>query len=374
MIKKSKKIKEYNINQRLQEKIKILLKKSGSQTLSEDEREWVSNTLDIISLSEKARSEKKVINTWSAIALLVIIVLVSLLMIIRVGHIPFIKPISTNHFSLSAHVNSLYLKLEKNEDLNILSDVGDIYCSYFEFNFLDEMRFTNLHLFHSDTVNKSDLYVEGDTIVVIELKVDEGASLKICKNEALSQIEVLGANSSGYLTLNKGHVKASMLLDTTISETEYPEFIYFKQHSKPYFPSLITIGSNNDFNLLNGKTINDLKFFNEYVQDITDIRYKSSIEDGRIILHSIEKEIKLRTNDELIFKDLKGFITDLSITAESIHIEFTGQARSIGYGPKNLVKNQAPTLLTFIINNQPLILMWGSIVFLWSLVKEFRKK
>lgn len=365
-IKKDSTIK--NIGKDISGKIEELLEKAGKTTLSKEESTWVRDTFRLFSL--KTQTTKKRPNKKMVVILLSIIVFVSLLMLIKAGSIGFINPISSNYFTMTIMVNSLKLQIGENPDTEILSHTDNFYCTYIEANTLDQWRFSNLHLFHSDTVNKSDLVIEGDSLAINSLEVTEKAWIKISKAGKLTQLEIWNSSLSGILKVNEGKVIVPGILDRSIISSDDSEFISFNRKSKSYYPTKVTFNTNPVFSLLNGKNITELVFFDDYIYGADAPMNYSTINKGKILLHSINKEIELRKSEELVFSNLSGFISELKILDEGIQLEVSGKAKKIEYGPKNLRKNLAPTLLAYILNNQPLILMWSSIVFLWGLAKN----
>jgi hypothetical protein len=350
-------INKHNLPFELNRKVKDLLEKSKKEDITESEKKWIKNTLNLLEISEKLQSPPKKSNTWSVVSVLICIALASLLLWLKVGDIGFIKSLASNDFSLIIQTN----------EVNLIID--------FHANQLSEIQISNAQRSLNDSNNNLELKVEGKSMTLNELESEPNAFVHIKNYNNNTEISILNSKISGSLVVYLGNIKVPAYFESQVKDSLDPEFIDFQlDSSDSVFPSTIYLETKNNLNLLNGKKINDIGFLSEYIENMDESKQQSSIIYGKLKIPSINWETELNSKEVLLFENLEAYITGFTITEDLMEIKLTGRARSIKTGYFDTVKNQCPTLLEFLYKNQPLVLFWSVIVFLWGLIKSVKDR
>jgi hypothetical protein len=101
--------------------------------------------------------------------------------------------------------------------------------------------------------------------------------------------------------------------------------------------------------------------------------FVSGIESGVLTIGETSEKFELTYEDQLNIGTFKGVIKELHVGPGLLRISFDGRAGHVSIGSGGLRKNLVPTWLTYIYNQPHPGFLWGSVVFLWSVLWSARE-
>lgn len=150
-----------------------------------------------------------------------------------------------------------------------------------------------------------------------------------------------------------------------------PELLDFETKNKGAVPTEFKFNTIQPIVLINTE-IDSLAFVRELSKNTSHSHSISTIVSGTISLPEINKIIELHPGDELVFRALSGRLTHLEI-GKQINIQFAGSAESIRIGPKDLERTLEPNWLIYLYNQEKLVFIYSSFLFIWGILWSIRK-
>jgi hypothetical protein len=120
-------------------------------------------------------------------------------------------------------------------------------------------------------------------------------------------------------------------------------------------------------------SVQSLSFSREESDSSESPTFVSGISSGTITIGQTSEKIILNEADRLHFGPLVGTITEMEIGPKLIRLSFEGRSQAISMGTAGFEQNLVPTLLSYLYHQERLSFLWGSIVFLWSILWSARQ-
>jgi hypothetical protein len=215
---------------------------------------------------------------------------------------------------------------------------------------------------------------EGET-ALSELTLDKGGVLEIETEYGRRFFYLRGSLSGSVLVSGHVHLQAGSQSDAAVLKIKKqligPESLNFIAAEQGAVPTTLAMGANQPY-VLHSILVNGLAFVRELRTTVTSSQFISTIVSGSISLPEVKKQIYLRSGEWLKFEVLSGRLTQLDI-GEKIKIQFEGIAKGIQLGPQGFERKLEPNWLTYIYNQEKLVFIWSSFLFVWGILWSIRK-
>ena len=288
---------------------------------------------------------------------------------LRVGDIPLFGFGETNHISMQVRCKALQVSMADSERPNIVDFDELVLTDQLEIRNLNAVTVSNASISLYDSSANLHIKLRADTLFLDAMELGGESVLKISSRQDIIQLTANSHHVKVNTTFNSGQFLQPVKQNFRSPEdSDIPFFARFESQNHANTETVIKFRQNGPVNILSGRKINSLAFSGSYVYGADILKYISTIQSGTLMLIDVDRSIELHKQDRFILQDLEGWILDFGIENGFIDIFFMGTVRDIKAGPEGAEKELSPSLLEYLLNNQPVALFWGAVLFLWGLL------
>jgi hypothetical protein len=363
-------------NKLVREKTDEILSKISTNDISREDAQWIDSVYRITAIRKhfSESNRKKWLSSHALIAL-VCIVLGGLLLVFRVGDVPAIGFLSTNNVSVQLRCKVLTISLAESGDPNIVDFDELVLTDYLEIEGLDTVVVSNAPIAIHDSTAGLNLKMSADPIFLDAIDLGIESTLRIEQSGDLISLTVNGDRVKVGASFDSAEFRQPVNLKVHSQEDfDIPLFARFESANNVGTGVTIKFRQNGPVNILKGKRVTSLQFSDSYVYGADTLRYISTIQSGTLTLSDVDKTVDLHSQDRFILQNLEGWIVDFDIANGMIELFFKGTVRDIHAGPEGSEKDLSPSLLEYFFKNQPFVLFWGAVVFMWGFLNAFISK
>jgi hypothetical protein len=219
--------------------------------------------------------------------------------------------------------------------------------------------------------------LEGDNVAVSALTFEAG-SIVTFESGARRQIDLYsrGGNMAGTLLLTGlQHIAAGVgNADPDIAadaEFAIPEIVDFKSGSEGIVPARLRLNPDGQIDLYDLR-VSGLSFYRDVPSEPGDVRFVSTIEDGRVTLSDVGRPVPLARHEKLSLQNVEGRIQRLSL-GDEIEVAFEGKASRVLVGPEGFQQDLTPTIAEYLYHNERVVFLWSALVFTWGVLWSARR-
>lgn len=212
--------------------------------------------------------------------------------------------------------------------------------------------------------------IKNGPVQLKHLTFSAGASVELSASDSELALFVREGTVAGELyvgsvdaVLERGEYRTHLLV--SVEPESPPETIGFHRSAGGLRPASIRISTPNPWRLADLKA--DRLGFLEEIRSGSGV-FRSTILGG--LVHVVESGLNLALNegDSLILSGLLTKELDLTRSADGIRVIFKGSVSSVLAGPEGFERSLKPSLLAYIYRQQPLVILWSSVVFLFGFI------
>jgi hypothetical protein len=101
--------------------------------------------------------------------------------------------------------------------------------------------------------------------------------------------------------------------------------------------------------------------------------YASGIASGKVTIGETGEKVTLDTSTQLQLDSLTVLIRELEMGPETFRLSLEGRAKNASVGTAGFQRDLVPSCLSYLFHQERLSFLWGSIVFLWSILWSARQ-
>jgi hypothetical protein len=352
----------------LRQRTEYLLAKATSGDLSAEESRWIEDVYRLTAIKSRLPDPARRSGLLGhALLALTCAVLAGLLLMVRVGDLSTPGFLSTNNISIHLRCRAFAATLTESVNHSIIGT--DIWTDQLEISPLDTIAVSNASFaFHEPDLR---LDVRAERIFLESVEFDPGSRLDVRPLDGRivlnTNAERLRVKATFQMAEFSEPVKQSV---RSKEELGIPLFARFESLNKERSNLRIAFRQLAPVSMLAGSRISALELSDSDVFGADTLVQVSTVQSGAVILDDVGRTVSIHNRDALVLQGLEGWITDVKIEDGSVDLFVKGTAKSIRAGPARSGADVSPRLLEYFYKNQPFALLWGSMVFLWGLLRS----
>ncbi len=281
-------------------------------------------------------------------------VLIGLSLLIKIPETSISFDVETNVVSF---INSYNFKYQEPNNIQ-----------YFK---IDKVDYLNIDLTKYKSETSFAVNVSGEKFHLSELNFPKESTLHFEKYINQLVIFINGNPITGILEMRNGKIE----YNSHIIDKNNPDFLpntrieFISKNMDTNEVAMINMVSN-DFNF----KISDIKNI-EFIDEIESNKgeKKSVILNGSIFINELDKKFHLVNGDSLIIKIKNGENIVVKEIENCLKVHFKGTVKKIGIKRQNRLYDLKPSLLEYLIKNERVAFIWGSLIFIWGVIWSIKK-
>ncbi len=222
--------------------------------------------------------------------------------------------------------------------------------------------------------------VEGKNIFLSELTASQATNIVMNKSEDGLNLFLQNGTIDGRVDIGQAAINIQNQKRYTINtpiEDAKPSLYFQRLDTSSVNPLRLVIHGNKMPLTLKNSNIDHLKFLeNDESADLSkESPFRSSITSGKIEILSVDEEVQLGYQDDLIIEGwnkINAF--EVVEQEEELMVRFNANVATIKTANSNGVyTNLKPNIMAYLYHNRFVQLMWGAVVFLWSILIAIRR-